>query len=495
MTTWIRRLRLQGDFWHRFLAWAVPACPFFLVPVFVTANTLIFWLVAGPQRRAVQSNLRALRPEFTYWQLRRGSFRVFLEFAWTCVDSERASESTHGFRWQVEGVEHFDRASEGKGGLLVLTAHMGSYDVAAAVFADHFGRKVHAVRAPEPSEELQEFRKSELARTAGDSLRIAYNTKEGMLGIDLVRALNDGEAVAIQGDRVMFEVSPTECPIDERSLARLPVGPFVLAMTARVPIVPLFVLRTGPMSYRILCRESFECRRTGRDKQADLNRAIGQWCGVLMSVVRKHWSQWFVFEPAFRVASEGRGDVREDCCSLEGAPAQVSEERDKNVPVEGFFALSRRLSAIGVGNKYSQRVGARVIHAKDSSERNGLEANLLAVCAFVLWALAIDSAMSWHWIVRVPLAVGGALVMMQAVTIGIAYLLKRVIVIRGARSARDARAWHTRGHVTLLVMFACCVVLMDWGGTLMWLVAWLWIWLGVANLIAAWRESSSRSAS
>jgi lauroyl/myristoyl acyltransferase len=299
MKSLLKRLRLQSDLLPKFLAWAVPACPFFLEPVLVTAYTALFWAVAAGPRRAVQANLRALHPEMSAIGQRWGSFRVFLNFAWTCVDAERARNGAAGFHWQVDGAERFDAAAELDSGLLLLTAHMGNYDVAAAAFADRFGKKVHAVRAPEPTAELQNFRQSELARNAGDSLSIAYNTKEGLLGIDLIRALSDGEVVAIQGDRVMFDVSPTSCPFGESVRLRVPVGPFVLAMTARVPILPLFVIRVGMRRYRIVCGEMFHCVRTSRDKQADLDRAVTHWGKVLQGIVRPHWDQWFVFEFAF----------------------------------------------------------------------------------------------------------------------------------------------------------------------------------------------------
>ncbi|MCB1094293.1 MAG: hypothetical protein KDN22_01820 [Verrucomicrobiae bacterium] len=304
MKSLFNRLRLQSDLLPRFLAWAVPACPFFLEPVLVTAYTALFWAIAAPPRRAVQSNIRALHPEMAAPAVWWGSVRVFLNFAWTCVDAERARGGAGAFHWEVEGVERFDQAAELDSGLLLLTAHMGNYDIAAAAFADRFGKKVHAVRAPEPTEELQDFRRAELARSTGDSLAIAYNTAEGLLGIDLIRALSNGEVVAIQGDRVMFDVSPTLCQLHEdadKARLRVPIGPFVLAMTARVPILPLFIVRTGLRSYRILCGEMFDCLRTSRDKQADLDRAVAHWGSVLGNVVRPNWDQWFVFESAFEV--------------------------------------------------------------------------------------------------------------------------------------------------------------------------------------------------
>ena len=303
MKRFLERLRLEGDLLPRILAWAVPHCPFYLEPILIAGCTTVFFAIAAGPRRAVQENLAAIHPGASRVRLCVQSFQVFWNFAWTCVDGERARSGDRAFRWEIVGREHFDAAADTDKGLIVLTAHMGSYDVAAAAFAEKFGRKVHAVRAPEPTEALQEFRKSELAESAGDSLEIAYNAPGALLGVELVRALNEGEAVAIQGDRVMFDVAPIACPFLNRHI-RIPKGPFVLAMLGKVPLIPIFILRDGISRYRIVCKEAFECQRVRRDRDGPIEKAAARWCAQLELVVVENWDQWFVFEPAFETVPE-----------------------------------------------------------------------------------------------------------------------------------------------------------------------------------------------
>jgi hypothetical protein len=35
--------------------------------------------------------------------------------------------------------------------------------------------------------------------------------------------------------------------------------------------------------------------------------ATAVWAGAVLTVVRKHWAQWFVFEPVLRRAERGDG--------------------------------------------------------------------------------------------------------------------------------------------------------------------------------------------
>jgi predicted LPLAT superfamily acyltransferase len=76
-----------------------------------------------------------------------------------------------------------------------------------------------------------------------------------------------------------------------------PAGPFALAMAARVPIYPLFILRIGRRRYRLLTCSPIEVRRTGRDRDEDIQKAIDAWSQQLESVIRASWFQWFTFDP------------------------------------------------------------------------------------------------------------------------------------------------------------------------------------------------------
>ena len=104
--------------------------------------------------------------------------------------------------------------------------------------------------------------------------------------------------MAIQGDRVMFEVAEGTCVFGSGQM-RVPTGPFVLAMMAKVKILPVFIVRAGYRRYRVVCKEPFEAKRTSRDHNADVARSMDHWAEVLGAVVREHWEQWFVFEHAF----------------------------------------------------------------------------------------------------------------------------------------------------------------------------------------------------
>ncbi len=281
--------------------------PWFLEPVLIPPWTLVFFLAAGEQRRAVAGNLRALFPSWSRLRALTGAYRVFLNFAATYVDALRCETATGSVDWVIEGLDHFEDLRARKDGCMILTAHMGNYDMAAPLFSGKFGRTVHAVRAPEREPEMQAIREAEIAEKErlNPYFRTCFNHGGEMLGVELARHLRDGDIVAVQGDRVIFEVSPMEAEVEPGLLLRLPRGPLYLARITGAPVFPLFILRDGWRRYRVRVNAPLELPARVRGRQED--SATPVWAAAILDGVRRHWAQWFVFEPVLRRV-EGRSE-------------------------------------------------------------------------------------------------------------------------------------------------------------------------------------------
>jgi lauroyl/myristoyl acyltransferase len=217
------------------------------------------------------------------------------------VDSARARSGERHVTWRLDGSDAFRDVSTCGGAALLLTAHMGNYDVAGPFFADKFGRTVHGVRRPERRAELQEYMEARRQAQASGAYRVQYNTEGGFLGVELAQALAAGEVVAIQGDRVGEGMGSVEVEWRGR-LWRLPSGPLVLAQVASAPVFPVFMLRDGWRSYRILflpARPPAPPPATRADRAAAQQEHAAWWANTLAGVLERHWPLWLMFEPAF----------------------------------------------------------------------------------------------------------------------------------------------------------------------------------------------------
>jgi lauroyl/myristoyl acyltransferase len=293
---WTKRLGVFGDLPTRLLLSALRLVPPFLDPVLIGGWTFLFFLIAREQRRAVASNLRALFPEWSRARAAIGSWRVFWNFALTFADAMRWETGTGAIDWSLDGITHMEDLAQRREGCLILTAHMGNYDIAAPMFASRFSRTLYTVRAPEREPETQALREKDVRRkeALNPNFRTLYNQEGNLLGVELARLLREGNIVAIQGDRVIFDVSPMNVEVEPGLVMRLPKGPLFLARASGAPTFPLFIVRDGWRRYRVLVYPEVKLppRQRGHD-----DAASKVWATTILQVVRQHWQQWYVFEP------------------------------------------------------------------------------------------------------------------------------------------------------------------------------------------------------
>jgi predicted LPLAT superfamily acyltransferase len=288
------RFKVNGVFWRQFLRWAVLNVPMWLEPI-IMAWWTGFFLLWGPGRRGVMCNLRAILPGSTSLGNFVRTYRVFWNFAWTIADHMRFQELRISPDWEFEGIENFQALEAHRGGAIILTAHMGNYDLGAHLFATISDRRIVMVRAPETDARTREWVEQHHGRTATDGLNINFNTGAGELALELLESLQRGDIIAIQGDRVTPGIGTLPAKLFGYA-TEVPAGPFALAMAAGVPIFPLFIFRRGHRRYRLLVGKPFDVIRT-RNRAESFDRAVTQWTAELEHAVRGAWFQWFTFQP------------------------------------------------------------------------------------------------------------------------------------------------------------------------------------------------------
>jgi lauroyl/myristoyl acyltransferase len=292
----LSRFAVRGVFWRHYLDWAVVNLPFYFYPVPLVFFTVFFFFFAAPARRAIVTNLAVVLPGSSRAMNYLRAFRTLYNFAWTIAEAAIARLLKEEFSYEIIGAEWLEELGAAPGAI-VLTAHMGSYDLGAALFAEKFQREIRVVRAPEPDERSGQHLSTSLENAGAGAVKVDYNTAGALLSFDLLKALRAGEIVSIQGDRAEGQVTQVNAQLFGRDLP-LPNGPFVLGLLAQVPIYPLFIARTGCRSYEIIVREPILLEATG-DREQDIAGGVRQWCTVLQEIIADYWDQWFAFTPLF----------------------------------------------------------------------------------------------------------------------------------------------------------------------------------------------------
>jgi lauroyl/myristoyl acyltransferase len=292
---WWHGLAVHGVFWRKFVDWGVCHLPGALHRPLIWIAAFLFFFIAAPARRALLRNLRVIRPD--WWQVANylRVLRVFANFGWSLTDATAYRMKKPRFRYEIEGGRFLEKLAAAKGGI-VLTAHMGNYDLGAALFAERFHRQIRMVRAPEPDALAAQHLDLALQQSSSGAVRVGYSSDGTSLAFDLLNALRGGEIISIQGDRVVGSVARAPVRFFQQEVF-LPNGPFVLSLVSETPIYPLFIVRTGYRKYKIVAREPIACSRGQGSRDEIIANAMHRWAEVLEEVVSSYWPQWFAFTP------------------------------------------------------------------------------------------------------------------------------------------------------------------------------------------------------
>ena len=289
------RFAVESVFWRRVIDWSVNHVPSIFHRPLIWIAAFLFLFIAAPARKALLRNLRLIRPRsrgiIKYFRV----LRVFVNFGWSLTDSTAYRVTKARVRYELEGGRFLEQLASGRSAI-VLTAHMGNYDLGSALFAERFHRKMKMVRAPEPDALSAQHVDLALHQSTGGAVRVGYSSDGPSLAFDLLNDLRGGEIICIQGDRVVGEVGRAPVKFFDREVF-LPNGPFVLSLVSGAPIYPLFIVRTGFRKYKIIAREPIVCSRGNGSRDEIIAEAMQRWAQVLEEILKCHWQQWFAFTP------------------------------------------------------------------------------------------------------------------------------------------------------------------------------------------------------
>ena len=292
-THWLLgRFHVTGVFWYRLHFWAVTHLPPFAVRLGIFLFTTLFFLTLTKIRRAIASNLEPVLGPAGLWTRWRRAYRTMYEFAECQSEKYRRAAMPERMHYTLEGKDHWAAATRGGRGVVLVTAHVGPWDVGAQLGAAEGNRRVHVVREAEIDPHAQAFVR-DLVKSSGANHITHFAVDDLRLAVELRDALVLGDIVALQGDRPRAGGRVVEPRIFGRPWP-LPTGPAALARAAGVPIVPVFHFRDGRLRIRTVVRPALTVG-TSADRDRDIAEAMRQFAAEVEWAIRERPYQWFCF--------------------------------------------------------------------------------------------------------------------------------------------------------------------------------------------------------
>lgn len=248
-------------------------------------GVLAFLFLRKPRRRSDQNLKMALKKDKDD-EVRGLTKKVFTNLAKNAGDVILAlrirSVSKLNEMIEVEGLEMLEEASRSGRGVLLLSCHMGAFELLPIYFT-HLGYKVTVVGT--------RLKYDRLNRLLVDSRtsRGIQNIDRGSDTLKLVRALKNGEIVGILMDQNM-KVKSIRAEFFGIP-AHTPVGPALLALRINPEVLVLAIRRIEGDRHRITIRPAVKLARTD-DFEKDVQVNTQMFNDEVEALIRQDLTQW-----------------------------------------------------------------------------------------------------------------------------------------------------------------------------------------------------------
>ncbi len=261
--------------------------PAYLLCAFVTWKYVLCDRTAGGALKRFRRNLGFTKT--TWWHL----FKHFYSFGLAMIDriAFMTLKSTP-FKFTYENDHYYYEAHALKKGIVVVSAHIGNWEIAGNQFATHYGTHIHAVILDNEQQKIKQVFKN--VRDNRLFSTIVFSADGLAMMVPIREALKRNELVCFHGDRVINDAKVSLPFLGEN--AYFPTGPFLIAAITGAPILPVFLVKTGLHHFtsRTFPPIYFD-DITRKNRKTRIREAMKHYVSILETVARDHPYQWFNF--------------------------------------------------------------------------------------------------------------------------------------------------------------------------------------------------------
>jgi lauroyl/myristoyl acyltransferase len=268
------------------LQWVMERLPRGLAYALAVLVARFAFVFATEARERLHENLRQALPEASPAYLRRVTWLNFRNHSKAYADLMRLPRArVEALRplLTIKGMEHLEAARARGRGVLVVSAHMGSWEVVAAIWSATIAPVSLFAEELEPAQLYEWYRRTR-ARLGISVLPV---TQAGLR--EVLRALKAGEMVVTAIDRDVLGTGEKMNFFGRP--APIPTGPAAIALRRGTPLLPVSVYR--------LPDDTFEAEgfppifpEPTDDREADVRRVTAQLLRQLEAIIRAHPEQW-----------------------------------------------------------------------------------------------------------------------------------------------------------------------------------------------------------
>lgn len=246
------------------------------------------YLCASKDRNIVKNNLKAIFPADSDARIDFYTKQVFINFGKYLADFFRYSKIDRKFlkeKLQVEGLDNLDNCLKQNKGVIIVSAHLGNWELGGAVVG-MLGYNIVGVVLPHKDKRVDAFFNSQ---------RESKNLEVCPLGRAAhccLESLKQNKIIALVADRDFTNHGIVIDFLNKKSI--LPKGPAAFSLKTGAPIVPCFCIRCEDDTFKLIIEPPLNFDLTG-NKEKDYEVITKKIALTIEKYVRQYPNQWYMF--------------------------------------------------------------------------------------------------------------------------------------------------------------------------------------------------------
>ncbi len=230
---------------------------------------------------------RYFRKQHGYGPLKSSlkTYQNHCQFSQVVID-KFATYAGKTFRMEIEGIEHFQQLAKGEESFVMLSSHIGNYEIAGYTLSSE----------QKPLNALVFF--GEKASVMDNRAKLFADTNTRMIPIrpdmghlfEIDQALQNGEIVSMPADRLLGSQKKLQIPF-LNGTAAFPYGPFSIATLRGLNVLAVHVMKQSTRTYKIYVTPL--CYNREAPRQQQIQELAQQYVAEVQRIVKLYPTQWY----------------------------------------------------------------------------------------------------------------------------------------------------------------------------------------------------------
>lgn len=237
--------------------------------------------------------LNSTKASYYYFRKRRNNsilgsilnvYKSYYVFGQTIIDKVAISSGLRDrFTYHFDGVELINKALKEKKGGILISAHVGNFEIAEHFFGELEENTSISILTTDSEHSAIKAYLDTVTKKSNVNLILIQEDLSHIFEINA--ALSRNELVCITGDRyIKGSKYLTEVLLDQ--VAKFPAGPFILASRLKVPVLFVYVMKETNRHYHLFTRKA-------EFKHKDAQALLKEYTNSVTFMLEKFPLQWF----------------------------------------------------------------------------------------------------------------------------------------------------------------------------------------------------------